>query len=241
MKDKTVTVCTPFGPRKPWVADVWKQGVLNLSLPDDAQFILYNNTGDKYFLDPIQEWLNQINPTWFSIILQDGDTSSFCALNQARPIAIKLNRYWQDFIDLADTDYIISLEHDVVPKWNTYNEFVKNIEETENAGAIAAPAKTRHRAHKYVTMVRQATSGFSNFAFMTPKETGLEECGWSSICCVLFKTEILKSYQVEETDGFMLKRGLEGALMRHVWLSGQRTYVNWGYSVNHYQDEKNYV
>jgi len=140
---------------------------------------------------------------------------------------------WNWFIEESRGDYILSLEHDVLPQEGTYKKLIEGLNKHPEAGAMACPAKTRHKAHKNVTMIRvERTKGvWGKFYFAESGKELFEPCGWSSLSCILFRKELIEDVVLDGTAT------PEKILAHHIWAKQRQTWVRWDVPVKHYLSE----
>lgn len=193
-----LTVMTPFGPGRPDVEERYQEAVANLQAPAGrTKFLLVDNTGKQpSFVDQLEE------------ILQGKGYRVHRLTYEQKPAAITSRHIENHIVDLwclmlprVEGDYVLSLEHDVVPPVNAYARMREFLEEHPKAGAVALLLRSRRGGYSMaypLVSLWPFKVGRVNGGPCTIDAQKLERAGEVHTGCTLMHSAAVKTISVEE-------------------------------------------
>lgn len=189
-----LTIVTPFGPGFSAARKLWPMALDAVGAPKDSKVLLIDDSKGSVNIPLLAEsTIAQGYQVEWRKMQRTEETEQAFERNRALAITARLIEIWRFFLTLVGTEYILSLEHDIIPPEGTYERLKETLTENPKAGCVAIAC--RHRLYLHYMAYALAS--------LDPYELGptIDHATCDSVCqvggvhtgCTLFRTEALKA------------------------------------------------
>lgn len=211
--NESITLVTFFAPGRKDIHDLWLDAVSKLQID---KIILVNNSNEEINHSKIKRPINIVR------------YSKSFADKSSRDKAEQFAEMWNLITPIIDTDYVLSLEDDIIPCDGFLSKMTDEM--THDIGIIGLPIRSRH------SKCVMAYNCISIEPWKLDRKykvqgKGLTRVDSVSLSCTLFRSILLRNFQF---TGYTGGNGHEWSLMRHCAFSNLKVYCDFDLSAKHH-------
>ena len=239
-----VCVYTPFGPGATWRIKLWQQSIENLGLPQGAQLVIMDNTGDSDTAGKLLAALQTLEVRCGLRGLIIKHAMPPVKTKHSKHVSARLAELWRVAMPHLRAETVLALESDVLAPHGTYGVLMTHRRGAGDIAAVAAACRSRSADHHEMAYLVQSLYPW----VPRPKGEGLTLSGLQDVHAVHTGCTLFDAVRLKATHPTIMPAGATGgrygcdwSICQELQQHGGRILIDWDLRCRHHQTLTEYV